>query len=159
MDRRRCGNNSVGEEWGKSGERTNLRALGQHHIFGMSSHLLCFCPQVTIVVTLPYSLFFAISSSAIHYSMTTLHGQSYDAGPHLLRDVWVVTAIGIVVLILRVIAKLRIRKLGWDDALMTLAMVSNRSTLFIFSICISRMPNARDVYMLGPLLTPDIRVF
>ncbi|KAJ5578002.1 uncharacterized protein N7459_006966, partial [Penicillium hispanicum] len=47
---------------------------------------------------------------------------SYNAGPELLRDVWALTAIAIVIVILRVIAKWRIGKFGLDDALMAFAL-------------------------------------
>ncbi|KAJ5682195.1 hypothetical protein N7462_005360, partial [Penicillium macrosclerotiorum] len=47
---------------------------------------------------------------------------SYDTGSQLLRDVWALTAIGILVLVLRIIAKLRIGKFGPDDMLMTFAL-------------------------------------
>jgi len=48
----------------------------------------------------------------------------YDAGPRLLRDVWGLTAVSIVVVILRIIAKSRIGKFGADDLLMAFALVS-----------------------------------
>ncbi|KAJ6001228.1 hypothetical protein N7481_001637 [Penicillium waksmanii] len=47
---------------------------------------------------------------------------SYDSGPRLLRDVWGLTAVAIVVVILRIIAKLRIGKFGADDLLMAFAL-------------------------------------
>lgn len=49
---------------------------------------------------------------------------SYNAGPQLLRDIWGLTAVAIVILILRVVAKLRLRKFGTDDILMAFALVS-----------------------------------
>lgn len=49
---------------------------------------------------------------------------SYNAGPQLLRDVWGLTAVAIFVFILRIVAKLRIRKFGADDILMAFALVS-----------------------------------
>lgn len=49
---------------------------------------------------------------------------AYDAGPQLLRDVWGLTAVAIIVVTLRIIAKLRIRKFGLDDSLMGFALVS-----------------------------------
>jgi hypothetical protein len=49
---------------------------------------------------------------------------TYNAGPQLLRDVWGLTAVTIVILILRIVAKLRIRKFGADDLLMAFALVS-----------------------------------
>ena len=49
---------------------------------------------------------------------------SYNAGPRLLRDIWGLTAVAIVILILRVVAKLRLRKFGTDDILMAFALVS-----------------------------------
>lgn len=47
---------------------------------------------------------------------------TYDSGPQLLRDVWALTAVAIVILILRITAKLRIGKFGTDDLLMTFAL-------------------------------------
>lgn len=49
----------------------------------------------------------------------------YDSGPQFLRDVWALSAIAILVVILRIFAKFRIAKSGWDDVLMALALVSN----------------------------------
>ncbi|KAH8705206.1 hypothetical protein BGW36DRAFT_310701 [Talaromyces proteolyticus] len=43
---------------------------------------------------------------------------AYNAGPHLLRDVWAFAGVSILVMILRILAKIRIRKFGWDDILM-----------------------------------------
>lgn len=57
--------------------------------------------------------------------MRSLRSQSHDAGLRLLRDVWALCAISLMVVILRVIAKIRIRKFGFDDAFMALAMVSD----------------------------------
>ena len=48
----------------------------------------------------------------------------YNAGPRLLQDVWGLTAMGIVVVGLRVVAKLRINRLKWEDAIMVFALVS-----------------------------------
>lgn len=48
----------------------------------------------------------------------------YDRGPRLLRDIWALTGIAIFTVGLRVAAKLRIRKFGWDDILMVSALVS-----------------------------------
>lgn len=48
----------------------------------------------------------------------------YDRGPGLLRDIWALTGIAIFTVALRVAAKLRIRKFGWDDILMVSALVS-----------------------------------
>ncbi|KAF3398286.1 hypothetical protein F1880_005824 [Penicillium rolfsii] len=47
---------------------------------------------------------------------------TYDAGPQLLRDIWGLTAVAIVILILRIVAKLRIRKFGADDILIAFAL-------------------------------------
>ncbi|KAJ5082268.1 hypothetical protein N7532_011311, partial [Penicillium argentinense] len=47
-----------------------------------------------------------------------------DAGPRLLRDIWALTAVASVILILRIIAKLRIGKFAVDDLLMTFALFS-----------------------------------
>ncbi|KAJ5393247.1 uncharacterized protein N7487_010888 [Penicillium crustosum] len=46
----------------------------------------------------------------------------YDRGPRLLRDIWALTGIAIFTVGLRVAAKLRIRKFGWDDILMVSAL-------------------------------------
>ncbi|KAJ5358873.1 uncharacterized protein N7496_011286 [Penicillium cataractarum] len=46
----------------------------------------------------------------------------YNAGPQLLRDVWGLTAVAILIIILRIIAKLRIGKFGADDILMVSAL-------------------------------------
>lgn len=54
---------------------------------------------------------------------------TYDSGPQLLRDVWALTAVAIVILILRITAKLRIGKFGTDDLLMTFALVSTKPFL------------------------------
>ncbi|KAJ5147443.1 hypothetical protein N7526_000795 [Penicillium atrosanguineum] len=47
---------------------------------------------------------------------------TYDAGPQLLRDIWGLTAVAIVVVFLRIVAKYRIRKFGADDLLMAFAL-------------------------------------
>ncbi|KAJ5987423.1 hypothetical protein N7451_011788 [Penicillium sp. IBT 35674x] len=46
----------------------------------------------------------------------------YDSGPQLLRDVWALTAVAILVVVLRFIAKWRVHKLGLDDLLMGFAL-------------------------------------
>lgn len=51
---------------------------------------------------------------------------THDSGPQLLRDVWALTAVAILLLILRIIAKLRLGKFGTDDLLMTSALVSTK---------------------------------
>jgi hypothetical protein len=56
---------------------------------------------------------------------------SNDYGPQLLRDVWALTAVAILMVILRIIAKLRIGKFGTDDLLMTFALVSPNLLLAI----------------------------
>ncbi|OKL57742.1 hypothetical protein UA08_06926 [Talaromyces atroroseus] len=47
-----------------------------------------------------------------------------DRGPELLRDIWIFAAISISVVLLRITAKARIRKLAWDDVLMVFALCS-----------------------------------
>jgi hypothetical protein len=42
---------------------------------------------------------------------------------------WAFAGVSIVVMLLRILAKIRIRKLGWDDILMTFALVSAFSPL------------------------------
>lgn len=59
----------------------------------------------------------------------------YDAGPRLLRDVWGLTAVAILVVILRMAAKLRIGKFGADDQLMALALVSEPFPSLQFGCC------------------------
>lgn len=64
-----------------------------------------------------------------HYILSTEMALSaraavFDRGPRLLRDIWALTAIAIVTVALRVAAKIRIRKFGWDDILMVSALVS-----------------------------------
>lgn len=49
---------------------------------------------------------------------------TYDAGPQLLKEVWTLTATAILIVVLRIIAKLRIGKFGPDDLLMGFALVS-----------------------------------
>ncbi|CAG7918817.1 unnamed protein product [Penicillium olsonii] len=49
-------------------------------------------------------------------------GPPEDTGPRLLREIWALTALGILTVTLRVIAKIRIRKFAWDDVLMILAL-------------------------------------
>jgi hypothetical protein len=49
---------------------------------------------------------------------------AYDSGLQLLRDVWALTAVAIVAIFLRFIAKLRVGKFGPDDLIMGFALVS-----------------------------------
>ncbi|KAJ5743851.1 hypothetical protein N7533_008721 [Penicillium manginii] len=62
---------------------------------------------------------------------------SNDYGPQLLRDVWALTAVAILMVILRIIAKLRIGKFGTDDLLMTFALVSPNLLLAIEIRCLA----------------------
>ncbi|KAJ5097027.1 hypothetical protein N7456_007748, partial [Penicillium angulare] len=55
---------------------------------------------------------------------STTTDSSHDHGPGLLGDIWGLTAVGILIVILRVIAKLRIGKFGADDLLMVFSLVS-----------------------------------
>jgi hypothetical protein len=57
-------------------------------------------------------------------SFLSRRSSTHDAGPHLLKDVWALTATAILIVVLRIIAKLRIRKFGSDDLLMGFALVS-----------------------------------
>lgn len=59
---------------------------------------------------------------------------TYNAGPQLLRDIWGLTAVAVVILILRIIAKLRIRKFGADDILMAFALVSISVSLPVLNL-------------------------
>lgn len=57
--------------------------------------------------------------------MSLLRREStYNAAPRLLMDVWGITGVAIVIIMLRIIAKLRIGKFGADDLLMVFALVS-----------------------------------
>lgn len=58
----------------------------------------------------------------------------YDLGPRLLRDIWTLTGIAIVIVTLRVTAKIKIRKFGWDDILMVSALVSLFTSCFGYII-------------------------
>lgn len=51
-------------------------------------------------------------------------------GTELVRDIWALTGVAVVILGLRIAAKLRIAKFGPDDLLMVFALVS-RSLLFL----------------------------
>ncbi|KAF9243033.1 hypothetical protein DTO013E5_2566 [Penicillium roqueforti] len=51
-----------------------------------------------------------------------IRGDLDDHGPRLLRDIWALTGIAILIVVLRVIAKIKIRKIGWDDILMVSAL-------------------------------------
>ncbi|CAG8057346.1 unnamed protein product [Penicillium salamii] len=50
-------------------------------------------------------------------------GSPDDSGSRLLREIWALTALSILTVTLRVIAKVRIRKFAWDDILMALALL------------------------------------
>lgn len=52
-----------------------------------------------------------------------------DSGARLLREVWALTALGILTVTLRVIAKIKIGKFAFDDILMILALVSQYPSL------------------------------
>lgn len=58
---------------------------------------------------------------------------TYDAGPPLLRDVWGLTGVAILIVILRIVAKLRIGKFGADDLLVAFAVVS-KPFILLFQI-------------------------
>ncbi|KAJ5724386.1 hypothetical protein N7493_006114 [Penicillium malachiteum] len=55
-------------------------------------------------------------------SVASRQSADHDDGPQLLRDIWGLTATAIVIVILRIIAKLRIGKFGPDDLLMGFAL-------------------------------------
>jgi hypothetical protein len=57
-------------------------------------------------------------------SILSRRSSTHDAGPQLLKDVWALTATAILIVVLRIIAKLRIGKFGPDDLLMGFALVS-----------------------------------
>ncbi|KAL3451745.1 hypothetical protein BJX65DRAFT_321470 [Aspergillus insuetus] len=56
--------------------------------------------------------------------MSASAGSSSESlGPHLLRDVWAFAGVSIVVMVLRILARARIKKFSWDDVLMGFALV------------------------------------
>ncbi|RJE18317.1 hypothetical protein PHISCL_09344 [Aspergillus sclerotialis] len=55
--------------------------------------------------------------------MAEMTGSSNDAGVALLRDTWGLTSTALVIIALRVAAKLRVQKFGWDDILMIFAQI------------------------------------
>ena len=57
--------------------------------------------------------------------MAESDGSYANKGQHLLWDIWGVTTIAIITVILRTAAKVRIRQFGWDDVLMIVAQVSS----------------------------------
>lgn len=58
------------------------------------------------------------------HSMATV-GSPTDAGERLLWVIWSLTTIAFVTVILRIVAKVRLRQFRWDDVLIILAQVSN----------------------------------
>ncbi|CAI7627295.1 unnamed protein product [Penicillium discolor] len=60
----------------------------------------------------------------------------YDRGPGLLRDIWALTGIAIFTVALRVAAKLRIRKFGWDDILMVSALCLTIVGSALITVCV-----------------------
>ncbi|KAG0155249.1 dihydroxyacetone kinase [Penicillium digitatum] len=60
----------------------------------------------------------------------------FDRGPRLLREIWALTAIAIVIVALRVIAKIRIRKFDWDDILMVSALVLTLVGSALITVCV-----------------------
>lgn len=55
-----------------------------------------------------------------------MESASYNAGPGILGLTWAATGVATLIMLLRLIAKYRIRNLSWDDATMVLAYVCNR---------------------------------
>ncbi|CAG7940026.1 unnamed protein product [Penicillium nalgiovense] len=60
----------------------------------------------------------------------------FDRGPRLLRDIWALTGIAILTVTLRVIAKIRIRKFGWDDILMVSALCLTIIGSALLTVCV-----------------------
>lgn len=56
-----------------------------------------------------------------------------NQGPALVRGIWAAMAIAVVILILRLIAKIKIRHFGVDDILMSLALVISSPIGFCFT--------------------------
>ena len=55
-----------------------------------------------------------------------------NSAPRLLREVWALAGLGIFIIALRVIAKVKIRKFGCDDILMVSALVSMSLHFLVF---------------------------
>lgn len=51
-------------------------------------------------------------------------GPRVNAGPQLLRGIWAEAGVAVLFVLLRVIAKLRLRQFKLDDIVMILALVS-----------------------------------
>lgn len=96
-------------------------SIYNHQIDGLLSHVdrtaASFCHALVAWLRASQKSIFAMSLSP--------RNSVYNAGPQLLRDVWGLTAVAILIIILRVIAKLRIGKFGADDILMVSALVSS----------------------------------
>ena len=48
---------------------------------------------------------------------------SYNAGPYILGINWIVAGAAVLIVLLRLIAKRRVRNVAWDDAAMLFALV------------------------------------
>ena len=59
----------------------------------------------------------------------------YNDGPRLLQDIWGLTGLGIVVVGLRIVARLRIHRFKWEDVLMIFALVGISPLLLSIYYC------------------------
>ncbi|KAJ5118206.1 hypothetical protein N7448_009920 [Penicillium atrosanguineum] len=78
-----------------------------------------------------------------------------DAGPRLLRDVWGFTAVAIMVVILRIVAKLRIEKFGTDDLLMALALCTTTVGSIIITLAV-QLGFGQKVSALGNVAVSEV---
>lgn len=53
----------------------------------------------------------------------TASGPVPDRGPEAIRVIWALTPLALVTAVLRIVARVRNGKFGWDDIFMMLAMV------------------------------------
>ncbi|BCS03213.1 uncharacterized protein AKAW2_70091A [Aspergillus luchuensis] len=66
-----------------------------------------------------------------------MESASYDAGPGILGLTWAATGVATLIMLLRLIAKHRIRNLSWDDATMVFAYALAIASSILITIAIS----------------------
>ncbi|GKZ22823.1 hypothetical protein AbraIFM66951_004947 [Aspergillus brasiliensis] len=74
---------------------------------------------------------------------------SYNAGPGILGLNWVAAGIATIILLLRLVAKHRIRNLSWDDATMVLAYALAIASSVLITVAVSH-GYGRHAYELDP---------
>ncbi|CAG8887019.1 unnamed protein product [Penicillium egyptiacum] len=82
----------------------------------------------------------------------------FDRGPRLLRDIWPLTGIAIFTVGLRVTAKIRIRKFGWDDILMVSALCLTIIGSALITVCVKH-GFGRHVWDLDSKTVPKVIMF